>query len=231
LLLHATVEELVRRYLVFPSQFNRDYEDAPEPKGKAVAITFDGPVQSLYSTLAVRLGRSGLLTTGRAEMRRNAAVFTAKAGGKCGLFLHEFAEGRGRLILFFPDEHSSAETRFHFEEFALAHARRRALDGTVDGISLKGRRSTSPGQSESASDALGIKAPSNFPPSPTSGEGGRGLRAPMKGLRTAIPLKLSKKHFFLPNIQVSDGSQPPLGFYLFLSESAGSRSPDRRVCA
>ena len=57
LLLHATVEELVRhdlalqenaddgRYLVFPSQFNRDYEDAPEPKGKAVAITFDGPGQ------------------------------------------------------------------------------------------------------------------------------------------------------------------------------------------
>ena len=55
-----TVEELARhdlalrenaadgRYLVFPSQFNRDYEDAPEPKGKALAITFDGPVQSQY---------------------------------------------------------------------------------------------------------------------------------------------------------------------------------------
>lgn len=144
LLLHATVEELVRhdlalrenaddgRYLVFPSQFNRDYEDAPEPKGKAVAITFDGPVQSLYSTLAVRLGHSGLFTTGRAEMWRNAAVFNARAGGKCGLFLNEFAEGRGRLILFFPDERSSPETRFHFEEFVLAHAERRALDGTVE---------------------------------------------------------------------------------------------------
>ena len=83
LLLHATVEELVRhdlalresaedgRYLVFPSEFIRDYEAAPEPKGKAVAVTFDGPVQSLYSTLAVRLGHSGLFTTGRAEMWRN----------------------------------------------------------------------------------------------------------------------------------------------------------------
>src|SRR5262245_38250990 len=62
LLLHATIEELVRHdlalkesaedgsYLVFPSQFNRDYEDAPEPKGKAVAVTFEGQVQSLYST-------------------------------------------------------------------------------------------------------------------------------------------------------------------------------------
>jgi hypothetical protein len=36
------------------------------------------------------------------------------------------------LIHFFPDEHSSAETRFHFEEFVLAHAKRRALDGTVE---------------------------------------------------------------------------------------------------
>lgn len=144
LLLHATVEELVihdlalrenaddGRYLVFPSQFNRDYEDAPEPKGKAVAITFDGPVQSLYATLAVRLGHSGLFTTGRAEMWRNAAIFNATAGGKCGLFLHEFAEARGRLILFFPDEQASPETRFHFEEYILTHTRRRAIEGAVE---------------------------------------------------------------------------------------------------
>ncbi|MDB5863297.1 MAG: hypothetical protein JWO70_1103 [Betaproteobacteria bacterium] len=143
LLLHATVEELVRhdlalrenaddgRYLVFPSQFNRDYEDAPEPKGKAVAITFDGPVQSLYSTLAVRLGHSGLFTTGRFEMWRNAAIFNAKAGGNCGLFVYEFAEARGRLILFF-DDYTSVETRFHFEEFVVAHVQRRALRSTVE---------------------------------------------------------------------------------------------------
>ena len=147
LLLHATVEELARydlalresaadgRYLVFPSQFNRDYEDAPEPKGKALAVTFEGPVQSLYSTLAVRLGHSGLFTTGRAEMWRNAAVFTAKAGGKCGLYLHEFAEARGRLVIFYDQldgQAPSDETRFHFEEFVLAHAQRRALDDTVE---------------------------------------------------------------------------------------------------
>ena len=144
ILLHATVEELVQhdlalrenaddgRYLVFPSQFNRDYEEAPEPKGKALAITFDGPVQSLYSTLVVRLGHSGLFSTRRAEMWRNAAVFTSKLGGKCGLFLHEFAEARGRLILFFPDDRSTAETRFHFEEFALAHTIRRSIDRAVE---------------------------------------------------------------------------------------------------
>ena len=56
-------------------------------------------------------------------MCRSAAAFTAMAGGKCGLFLHEFAERRGRLLLFFPDEHSSAETRFHFQEFVPAQSR------------------------------------------------------------------------------------------------------------
>jgi WD40 repeat protein/class 3 adenylate cyclase/GTPase SAR1 family protein len=146
LLLHATVEELVRhdlalresaedgRYLVFPSEFIRDYEAAPEPKGKAVAITFEGPVQSLYCTLAVRLGHSGLFTTGRAEMWRNAAVFTAPAGGKCGLYLHEFEEARGRLVIFYErydGQLPSNQTRFHFEEFVLAHVHSRALDETV----------------------------------------------------------------------------------------------------
>jgi hypothetical protein len=96
---------------------------ARQRKGEAEALAANGPVQGLYSTLAVRLGHSGLFATGRAEMWRNAAVFTGRAGGKCGLFLHEFAEGRGRLILFFKNEHSSAGTRFHFEEFVLAQSR------------------------------------------------------------------------------------------------------------
>lgn len=143
LLLHATVEELVRhdlslresaddgRYLVFPSQFNRDYEDAPEPKGTVLAIAFEGPVQSLYSTLAVRLGHSGLFETGRTEMWRNAAIFSARAGGKCGIYMREFAEGRGQLLLFFDPE-ASVETRFHFEEYTLAHLNRRAIENSVD---------------------------------------------------------------------------------------------------
>jgi len=140
-LLHAMVEELVRydlalresaadgRYLVFPSQFNRDYAEAPDPPGKAVSITFDGPTQSIYATLAVRLGHSQLFETARAEMWRNAVIFTARAGGKCGIYLQEFGEGRGRLLLFF--DRATEETRFHFEEYVLAHVNRRALYGTV----------------------------------------------------------------------------------------------------
>ena len=146
LLLHATVEELVRydlalresaadgRYLVFPSQFNRDYEEAPEPPGKAVAVAFEGPTQSIYATLAVRLGHSQLFETARTEMWRNAVIFTARAGGKCGIYLQEFGEGRGRLLLFF--DRATEETRFHFEEYLLAHVSRRALEGTVQIVRL-----------------------------------------------------------------------------------------------
>jgi class 3 adenylate cyclase len=146
LLLHSTVEELVRfdlalresaadgRYLVFPSQFNRDYAEAPDPPGKAVAVTFEGPTQSIYATLAVRLGHSQLFETARTEMWRNAVIFTARAGGRCGIYLQEFSEGRGRLLLFF--DAATEETRFHFEEYVLAHVNRRALYGTVQLLRL-----------------------------------------------------------------------------------------------
>ena len=92
-------------------------------------------MQSLYSTLVVRLGHSGLFTTGRAAMWRNAAVFTALAGGRCGIYLHEFADARGRLVIFYDTEEIQSptdETRFHFEEFVLAHVHQRALKDTVE---------------------------------------------------------------------------------------------------
>jgi len=146
LLLHATIEELVRydlalresaadgRYLVFPSQFNRDYAEAPDPPGKAVAVSFEGPTQSIYATLAVRLGHSQLFETARTEMWRNAVIFTARAGGKCGIYLQEIGEGRGRLLLFF--EGATEETRFHFEEYVVAHVNRRALYESVQLVRL-----------------------------------------------------------------------------------------------
>jgi class 3 adenylate cyclase len=64
-------------------------------------------------------------------MWRNAVVFTASVGGKCGIYLQEFAEARGRLILFF-DGKASPETRFHFEKFVLTHIERHSLDKTVE---------------------------------------------------------------------------------------------------
>ncbi|MBI3272739.1 MAG: TIR domain-containing protein [Planctomycetes bacterium] len=141
-LLTAMVAELIRhdlalreeaddgRYLVFPSQFLRDWPEAPEPAGKAVTFDFDGPVQSAYATLAVRLAHSGSFLTARAEMWRNATLYTAKAGGRCGIYLREFADAKGSLALFF-DKDAGAETRHRFEEYVRIHLERRALAGTI----------------------------------------------------------------------------------------------------
>ena len=141
LLLLATVEELLRHqivlrehsdqgsYLVFPSQFNRAWPDAPDPKGKAVMIRFEGPVQNIYATLAVRLAHSGMFRTTRDSMWRNACIFEGDAGGECGLYLREFEDGAGELILFFRGP--TPETRFRFEAFVLSHLSKSALTGSV----------------------------------------------------------------------------------------------------
>lgn len=141
LLLIATVEELLCHeialreqteagpILVFPSQFTREWPDAPDPEGKAVIFGFDGPLLNIYATLAVRLSRSGIFA--KEEMWKNAALYTANVGGGCGMWLREVEEGRGELTLFF-DPVASEETRFQFEEYIHAHLRRRALAGSIE---------------------------------------------------------------------------------------------------
>ncbi len=136
LLLIATVEDLLRHeialreiaedgpHLVFPSQLTRESPDLPDPEGKELIFAFEGPVLNVYATLAVRLSHSGLFQ--RKEMWKNAAVYRAKTGGECGMFLRETGEGRGELTLFF-DSAASEETRFQFEEYVQAHLARRAL--------------------------------------------------------------------------------------------------------
>ncbi|MDI7266710.1 MAG: hypothetical protein QME96_01795, partial [Myxococcota bacterium] len=125
LLLPATVEELLEhdlalrepadegRYLVFPSQFLRDWPEAPEPPGKSVTFAFEGPVQSVYATLVVRLAHSGQFETRREAMWRNAVTYAANPAStgspadppiECGLYLREFADARGELALFFGKE-------------------------------------------------------------------------------------------------------------------------------
>jgi small GTP-binding protein len=118
-------------YLVFPSQFIRDWPEAPDPAGKAVVISFEGPVQNIYATLTVRLAHSGLFKTGRAEMWRNAVKFEAKAGGICGLYLREFSEGEGEFTLFYTKE-ASEQSRFEFEEYVMTHLGRRGIDKSVN---------------------------------------------------------------------------------------------------
>ncbi len=140
LLLLATVEDLLRHeialreqgndgpILVFPSQFIRDYPEYPEPEGKAIVFGFEGPVLNVYTTLCVRLTHSGIYQ--KKDMWRNAAVYGARVGGECGLYLRHFDDGRGELILF-SDGHASEETCFQFEEYVHTHLLRRALPDTI----------------------------------------------------------------------------------------------------
>ncbi len=140
LLLIATIEDMLRHeialresaegglYLIFPSQFTREWSEAPDPEGKAVVFRFEGPVLNTYSTLAVRLSHSGLFT--KKEMWKNAAAYEATVGGTCGMFLREIEGGRGELTLFF-DPAASEETRFQFEEFIQTHLQRRALSQSI----------------------------------------------------------------------------------------------------
>jgi hypothetical protein len=140
LLLIATVEDLLRHeialrestpdgsHLVFPAQLTREHPERPDPGGEAVVFTFEGPVLSVYATLAVRLAHSGLFK--KTGMWRNAAEYAASVGGTCGIMLREVQEAAGELSLFF-DASTSEEVRFQFEEYVHEHLRRRALPDTI----------------------------------------------------------------------------------------------------
>ena len=137
----ATVEDLLRQevvlrestvdgpLLVFPSQFTRDWPEAPEPPDKDVVFTFEGPVSNVYATLAVRLSHSGRFRL--KEMYRNAAIYSViDTAGTCGLFLRDFGEGRAELSLFYP-ERPDAKMQDTFEDYVSAHLQRRALPRTI----------------------------------------------------------------------------------------------------
>jgi WD40 repeat protein/class 3 adenylate cyclase len=141
LLLIATIEELLRHelalreqseggwHLVFPSQFTRENPDLPYPENRAVIFNFEGPIQNIYTTLAVRLSRSGIF--GKKDMWKNAATYTTITDGVYGMALREIDEGRGELVLFF-DGAAGKDLQRVFEEYVFAHLRRRALSETVE---------------------------------------------------------------------------------------------------
>jgi len=140
LLLIAMVEDLLHHeialrehadggpYLTFPSQLTREMPDLQELKGKAAVFGFEGPVLNIYVTLVVRLSHSNWFQ--KKTLWKNAAIFTTKAGGAYGIALREPEEGKGELTLFY-DAAVSPESCLQFEEYILAHLRRRALPDTL----------------------------------------------------------------------------------------------------
>jgi len=140
LLLIATVEELLRHEialkeatnqgvdLVFPSQFTRERPDAPDIPGRQVTFAFEGPLHSIYASLAVRLAHSSVFR--RETMWQNAASYAAAGGGVCGMHLRELEEGRGELALFY-DEQAGTAVRGQFDTYVAEHLQQRALPGTI----------------------------------------------------------------------------------------------------
>ena len=136
LLLIALIEDLLHRelvlreepFLVFPSQSTREYPDIPEPRQKSIIFTFDGPILNIYVTLSVRLAHSGMFK--RNELWKNAVVYTATVGGKCGILLHMNDEGHGEFTLFF-DNTANEQTRFLFEEYVYNHLRSKVSKQTL----------------------------------------------------------------------------------------------------
>lgn len=136
LLILATVEDLLQHeiavretadtgvYLVFPSEIRRQLDELPDPENQSAIFDFEGAVESIYSTLAVRLLQSGMWT--RKEMWQNAVTFVARDGGVCGMFLTVKEEGKGSLLVFYEDD-PPPEVRYQFEEYIYQHLRRRAL--------------------------------------------------------------------------------------------------------
>lgn len=145
LLLIATIEELLQHelaireevngtsYLILPSQFTREWPEAPDPPGKEAIFTFEGPTMNVYSTLAVRLSHCGLFT--KKDMWKNAAVYNARDGGTCGIWLREFEEARSELTIFFDSE-ARPETKVHFEEYIRQHLAERVNPGSLTVRSL-----------------------------------------------------------------------------------------------
>jgi WD40 repeat protein len=139
LLLIATIENLLRHeialreeaddgpHLIFPSQFTREWPEAPDPEGKSVVYRFEGPVLNIYSTLVVRIAHSGVFV--RREMWKNAVLLDSIAGGSCGLWLRHIEEGRAELTLFF--QKASDVSRARFDSYVAHHLLKRAVPDSV----------------------------------------------------------------------------------------------------
>lgn len=140
LLLLATIEDLFRhelvlkeptdhgQLLVFPSQFTRDYPDAPDPPGRTLTIKFEGAVLNVYTTLIVRLSRTGVFK--KSQMWKNAAVFESGKTTAFGIYLRETNEGAGEISVFFQGPFGPDLMRY-IEDYVTQHVGRKSVTDKV----------------------------------------------------------------------------------------------------
>jgi len=91
--------------LIFPSQYRRD-RDIPMHPEIFVSYTFSGELQTIYTTLVVRLWYSRSFD--QKELWQNAAEFTISTGKIIGVLFEKLGDGAGKISVFFengvPDE-------------------------------------------------------------------------------------------------------------------------------
>jgi len=91
--------------LIFPSQYRRD-RDIPKYPEIFVSYTFSGELQTIYTTLVVRLWYSRSFD--QKELWQNAAEFSTSTGKTIGVLFEKLGDGAGKISVFFetgvPDE-------------------------------------------------------------------------------------------------------------------------------
>jgi RNase P subunit RPR2 len=90
-----------------------------------VTYTFTGELQTLYTTLVVRLWYSR--TFDHKELWQNAAEFTTSRGKTTGVVFEKLGDGAGRLSVFF-DSAVPDELKVVFIEFVHRHLRKYGRD-------------------------------------------------------------------------------------------------------
>ncbi|QGM93442.1 TIR domain-containing protein [Methylocystis rosea] len=103
--------------LIFPSQYRRDRAIPTHPE-VFVAYTFTGELQSIYTTLVVRLWHSGRFD--RKQLWANAAELKTVRGKTLGILFEKLGDGAGKLSIFFEQEVPD-ETQVAFVEFIHRH--------------------------------------------------------------------------------------------------------------
>jgi hypothetical protein len=112
------------RHLIFPSQYRRE-RPIPSYPEVFVSYTFAGELQTIHTTLVVRLWYSREFD--QKELWRNAAEFLTSKGRTVGLVLERTGEGQGTISVFFetgvPDE-----LKVVFIEYVHRHLEKYARD-------------------------------------------------------------------------------------------------------
>ncbi|MEM9367772.1 MAG: DUF4365 domain-containing protein, partial [Planctomycetota bacterium] len=109
-----------RDHLVFPSQYRRERSFPVDPE-VFVSWTFTGELQSIYTTLVVRLWYSREFEN--KELWKDAAEFQTHNGGIAGFVLNRLGEGEATLCVFF-DAAVDEDQRAVFLEFIHRHLKK-----------------------------------------------------------------------------------------------------------